>query len=89
MTLSAHPIHVHGVQFQVIGRTIQTARAAAYETVRHGYTDEGWKDTFLVMPGETVRLLVRPTRYAGVFVYHCHNLEHEDMGMMRNIQFVP
>lgn len=89
MSLSAHPIHIHGAQFQVIGRTIEPARAAAYETVRYGYTDEGWKDTFLVMPGETVRLLIRFSKYPGRFVYHCHNLEHEDMGMMRNFEIVP
>ncbi|MFN8218780.1 MAG: multicopper oxidase family protein [Fimbriimonadales bacterium] len=89
MTLAAHPIHVHGVQFQIIERTIQAERASAYETVRYGYTDEGWKDTFLVMPGETVKILIRFTRYPGMFVYHCHNLEHEDMGMMRHYQIVP
>ena len=70
-------------------RTIIAERASAYETVRYGYTDEGWKDTFLVMPGETVKILIRFTRYPGMFVYHCHNLEHEDMGMMRHYQIVP
>lgn len=89
MSLSAHPIHIHGAQFQVIGRTIEPARQTAYETVRYGHTDEGWKDTFLVMPGETVKLLIRFTRYTGKFVYHCHNLEHEDMGMMRNFEIIP
>jgi FtsP/CotA-like multicopper oxidase with cupredoxin domain len=42
------------------------------------------KDTVLLMPGERVKLLVRFGDYAGLFLYHCHNLEHEDMGMMRN-----
>ena len=41
------------------------------------------------MPGETVKILIRFTRYPGMFVYHCHNLEHEDMGMMRHYQIVP
>jgi FtsP/CotA-like multicopper oxidase with cupredoxin domain len=27
---------------------------------------------------------VRFDRHPGTFLYHCHNLEHEDMGMMRN-----
>jgi FtsP/CotA-like multicopper oxidase with cupredoxin domain len=35
------------------------------------------------MPGEQVRVLMRFIE-RGLFVYHCHNLEHEDMGMMRN-----
>jgi len=40
----------------------------------------------LVMPGETVRLLLRLPGQPGRFVYHCHNLEHADAGMMRNYE---
>jgi len=70
-----HPIHLHGKQFQVVER----------RGVTHaGYVDEGWKDTILLMPGERIKLLVRFEDYPGLFLYHCHNLEHEDMGMMRN-----
>ena len=70
-----HPIHLHGKQFQVLER----------QGVMHeGYVDEGWKDTVLLMPGERIRILVRFGDYPGLFLYHCHNLEHEDMGMMRN-----
>jgi FtsP/CotA-like multicopper oxidase with cupredoxin domain len=36
------------------------------------------------MPGERAQFLVRFPQHAGLFLYHCHNLEHEDMGMMRN-----
>lgn len=49
-----------------------------------GGVDEGWKDTVLVMPGERIKLLMAFRDYPGTFVYHCHNLEHEDAGMMRN-----
>ena len=70
-----HPMHLHGMQFQVLER----------RGVRHeGYVDEGWKDTVLLMSGERIKILVRFGDYAGLFLYHCHNLEHEDMGMMRN-----
>jgi FtsP/CotA-like multicopper oxidase with cupredoxin domain len=70
-----HPMHLHGMQFQVLER----------QGVRHsGYVDEGWKDTVLLMPGERIKILVRFADYPGLFLYHCHNLEHEDMGMMRN-----
>ena len=70
-----HPIHLHGKQFRVIARS----------GVRHqGYVDEGWKDTVLLMPGERIKILVDFDDYTGLFLYHCHNLEHEDMGMMRN-----
>jgi blue copper oxidase len=70
-----HPIHLHGMQFQVLHR---------WGVNHDGYVDAGWKDTVLLMPGERVRLLVRFGDYPGLFLYHCHNLEHEDMGMMRN-----
>lgn len=80
----AHPMHVHGVQFQVIERQIDPASVAGWETVRDGFVDEGWKDTVLVMPGERVKILVRFNEYAGRYMVHCHNLEHESMGMMRN-----
>lgn len=79
----AHPIHIHGRQFQVIGRTIRPELRAGWESVQAGYVDEGWKDTVLVMPGERVQLLMRFRDHLGDFVYHCHNLEHEDAGMMR------
>ena len=80
----AHPIHLHGRQFQILRRTVHPDYVQGWESVRDGYTDEGWKDTFLLMPGEKVRLLISFGQYTGMFLYHCHNLEHEDMGMMRN-----
>lgn len=85
-TLVAHPIHLHGGPFQVISRTVEPSRLANWQTVSGGYSDEGWKDTMLIMPGETVRILIRFKEYRGVFLYHCHNLEHHDMGMMRNFR---
>jgi len=82
----AHPIHVHGLQFQIIERTPPTNATlkANWEAVRMGFVDEGWKDTFLLMPGERVKILLRFADYDGLYLYHCHNLEHEDGGMMRN-----
>jgi FtsP/CotA-like multicopper oxidase with cupredoxin domain len=70
-----HPIHLHGKQFRVIERG-----GVSHE----GYVDGGWKDTVLLMPGERIRIIVDFADYPGLFLYHCHNLEHEDMGMMRN-----
>jgi len=46
--------------------------------------DEGWHDTVLVMSGERVRVLLKFEDFIGLYLYHCHNTEHEDMGMMRN-----
>ncbi len=79
-----HPLHVHGVQFRVIDRRVHPSMMDAWRSVSEGYINEGWKDTVLLMPGERVRVLMRFDGHPGVFLYHCHNLEHEDMGMMRN-----
>lgn len=75
-----HPMHIHGVQFRVIERKGNGAGELA-----KGVIDDGWKDTVLVFPGETVKVYLRPTE-RGLFIYHCHILEHEDMGMMRHFQ---
>ncbi len=80
----AHPIHIHGGQFQVLGREVLPELRAGWEGVKDGYVDAGWKDTVLVMPGERVKLLIAFRDYPGSYVYHCHNIEHEDAGMMRN-----
>ena len=79
---AAHPIHMHGRQFRVIDRT----GGHAANTLRAGIVDGGWRDTVLVLPGETVRVHVPFTRHPGLYLYHCHILEHEDMGMMRNFR---
>jgi len=79
-----HPMHIHGVQFQVLRREIDRPNRQEYDDISAGFVDEGWKDTVLVWPGERVRILVRFEHNAGLFLYHCHNLEHEDGGMMRN-----
>ncbi len=81
----AHPMHIHGVQFQVLERQVLPELKAGAESVRAGYVDEGWKDTVLVMPGERVKVLLKFV-HPGLFLYHCHNLEHEDQGMMRNFR---
>jgi suppressor of ftsI len=83
-----HPMHIHGQQFQIIERIVRDERRKDYATVSPGFVDDGWKDVVLVMPGEKVTLLKRFDDYKGLFLYHCHNLEHEEMGMMRNFNVV-
>jgi FtsP/CotA-like multicopper oxidase with cupredoxin domain len=84
----AHPIHLHGVHFQVISREVLPELASGWKTVKDGYVDGGFKDTVMVMPGERVKLLMKFEKYMGLFSYHCHTLEHEDAGMMRNYRVV-
>jgi FtsP/CotA-like multicopper oxidase with cupredoxin domain len=74
------------VQFRVLERQMSTPAASYWQRLREGLVDEGFKDTVLVLPGERVRVQVRFDAHAGLFLYHCHNLEHEDMGMMRSFR---
>ena len=87
-----HPIHVHNVQFQVVQRTMavqgSTAIASSYGTVNQGLVDSGWKDTVLVWPGERVKVAMKFGPDTGMYMYHCHILEHEDMTMMRNFMIL-
>lgn len=76
----AHPIHVHVGQFRVLAREGGRNRVMPWET--------GLKDTVLAYPGERVDIGVRFDEYTGVFLLHCHNLEHEDNGMMMNFEVV-
>ncbi len=85
----AHPLHLHGRQFRVLSRAPVSGTSAGSSSVREGLLDEGWTDTVLILPGERVRLQVTFTEYPGLYLYHCHILEHEDMGMMRNFRVLP
>jgi bilirubin oxidase len=86
MMAMAHPIHLHGQQFQILSRSADDADPEDYATMSEGFISSGWKDTVLVTPGERVRIIKPFGDFKGAFMYHCHNLEHEDMGMMR--QFI-
>ncbi len=72
-------MHMHAAHFQVLERVGGSLLPE----------DAGWKDTVLVYPNETVRLLVRFDNHPGKFLHHCHNLEHEDNGMMQNFNILP
>ncbi|MES9604407.1 multicopper oxidase domain-containing protein [Actinomadura sp. NPDC000929] len=71
-----HPVHLHLVGFKVLSRS---GRAP----LPH---DAGLKDTVSLRPGESVEILTRFDGYRGRYLLHCHNAEHEDMGMMANFE---
>jgi blue copper oxidase len=75
-----HPVHVHGASFQVVSRTGGRGRLFPWEG--------GWKDTVLLNDKETVDVMIRFDRHRGLYVMHCHQLEHEGMGMMANFEVV-
>ncbi|MGO1002588.1 multicopper oxidase family protein [Lysobacter sp. CA196] len=87
MTSMPHPIHLHGFQFRVLSRSISPPDIRGRQVAAGGLTaqDLGWNDTVVVWPGEIVRLAIdfaQPLSGNQRYMLHCHNLEHEDMGMM-------
>ena len=72
----AHPMHIHGVHFRVLDRSTGAVHAG----------DRAWKDTVMVGIGETVIVQPRFAPYPGRFVFHCHNLEHQDKAMMLQLE---
>jgi spore coat protein A, manganese oxidase len=72
-----HPVHLHMAHFQVL---THSGHPRPY--------DAGWKDTVDLVAGETANVLVKFEGYRGRYVFHCHNLEHEDMAMMGNFTVV-
>src|SRR5262245_14987668 len=88
-----HPMHLHGFGFRVLRRqgTYGPVRRLAMESGARLPTDVGVKDTVVLWPNETVWLevdfaLPEDAAFRGRqrYMFHCHNLEHEDGMMMRN-----
>lgn len=88
-----HPMHIHAFQFQVLERmnSPQQISDLAIDDKGRLPTDMGWKDTVLVWPGETVTYAIDfSLDFPGeqLYLFHCHNLEHEDQGMMINYSVI-
>ena len=86
-----HAMHLHGFHFQVLERQTSPDQIAGLRIDDRNRlaTDLGWKDTVLVWPGESVRIAIdfrMPFAGAQTYMFHCHNLEHEDGGMMLGVK---
>ena len=86
-----HSMHIHGIQFRVLSRKSSPEQQRRLAVTDSGLaaSDLGWKDTVLAWPGEIVRIVSdfsHPFRGDQVYMVHCHNLEHEDGGMMLNLK---
>ena len=94
--LGVHPLHIHLIQFQILGRQ-------PFDPELFNSTGElkftglpippdpnecGWKDTVRTLPGYVTRIIMRFTGHPGQYVWHCHILEHEDYDMMRPLKVV-
>lgn len=89
-----HPMHFHGFAFRALARigSPPAVRRLALDQRGLAAAETGWKDTVLVWPGERVRVALEFKHdFPGeqVYMLHCHNLEHEDQGMMLNVRIVP
>jgi len=79
-----HPLHIHLIDFKIIGRTGGAGRVLPHEA--------GPKDVVYIGEGETVRLLCKfqtPSNRVGRYMVHCHNLPHEDHDMMQQFAVLP
>lgn len=94
--LGIHPVHVHLIQFQVMNR--QAFDVALYNStgeleftadpIEPDPNERGWKDTVKAIPGFVTRIIIRFHGYSGLYVWHCHILEHEDYDMMRPLEVI-
>lgn len=96
-------MHIHLADFQLLGRdaydvsgfddTLGGTRAPiAFDPqtdIPLAPNERGWKDVFRVPGGQILRVMGRFDGAYGRFMYHCHLLEHEDMGMMRPFVVMP
>lgn len=90
-TSMPHAMHLHGFQFRVLERETSPEQLAPLVVDPRGRlgTDLGWKDTVLVWPGESVKVAIdfrHPFPGEQIYLFHCHNLEHEDGGMMLRVK---
>lgn len=89
---ASHPFHIHVNPFQIVsvhkkgpdGNAIGPAITDGQYTGMTGT----WKDTVFVQDDVVIETRTRYQRYIGEFVLHCHILDHEDQGMMQNINIV-
>jgi spore coat protein A, manganese oxidase len=92
-TVDAHPIHLHLVRMQLINRQKfnanidpQNGKATNIRLIGQprypGSDEQGWKDTWVMNPGEVTRVIATFDR-PGLYVWHCHILSHEEHDMMR------
>jgi spore coat protein A len=103
LTPITHPIHLHLVRFQALGRDaydfsgLDRTTGGTKPGTPIAYTgagvlgpdEQGWKDTIRVYPGNMVRIAGQFPEYTGRYMYHCHLLDHEDEGMMRPFTVLP
>ena len=84
LTVDGHPIHLHLVRYQVVNRQLldPLTNLPVGLPMLPEANETGYKDTVIAYPGEVTRLKAT-FDIAGLYVWHCHIVEHEDNEMMR------
>jgi FtsP/CotA-like multicopper oxidase with cupredoxin domain len=75
-SLMDHPFHLHGFFFQVLE---ENGNAPGYKA---------WKDTYNLKPGAKIKIAWMPDNRPGIWMYHCHIIEHHAAGMMANFEVI-
>ncbi len=75
-SLMDHPFHLHGFFFQVIE---ENGKAPSYKS---------WKDTYNLKPRTKIKIAWMPDNRPGMWMYHCHIIEHHAAGMMANFEVI-
>ena len=75
-SLMDHPFHLHGFFFQVLE---ENGKAPEYKA---------WKDTYNLKPRTKIKIAWMPDNRPGIWMYHCHIIEHHEAGMMANFEVV-
>jgi len=79
----SHPFHIHVNPFEIVSIT------DVHGVDRNPWGRPVWKDTIIMHEGQKVVFRTRYEDFDGLFVQHCHILDHEDSGMMELIQIFP
>ena len=76
-TGQAHTVHIHDVSQQCLSRNGGAC-----------YPYEALKETWYLAPGEVLEVKLKFTDHVGMYMLHCHMMEHEDDGMMTQFEVV-
>jgi spore coat protein A, manganese oxidase len=74
-----HYVHLHEELWQTVSRDGE--KPPPWEA--------GYEDTWRLDPGESIDVVARFTDFPGLFMVHCHMLDHEDHGMMAQFEVLP
>lgn len=75
-SLMDHPFHLHGFFFQVLE---ENGKSPEYKA---------WKDTYNLKPRTKIKIAWMPDNRPGMWMYHCHIIEHHAAGMMANFEVI-